>query len=79
VSDKGKDACKAYVAGGCALEDCASRVWRVWNGIGFDDQPSVKMATGREAERQVSGGCMRAHAHARDADSSCDLYRFCFT
>jgi hypothetical protein len=67
VSNKGKDLRWAYVAGGCALEDCASRVWRVYHGKGWDDQPSVKMATGREAERQVSGGCMRAHAHARDA------------
>jgi hypothetical protein len=68
VSSKGTSACKAYVAGGCALEDCTSRVWKVWNGtVSFDDQPSVKMATGREAERQVSGGCMRAHAHAHDA------------
>ncbi len=47
VSSKGKDTCNAYVAGGCALEDCTSRVWRVSNGKGFDDQPSVKMATGR--------------------------------
>jgi hypothetical protein len=67
VSYKGKAVYMAYVAGGCALEDCTSRVWGVGNGKGFDDQPSVKMATGSEAERQVSGGCMRAHAHARDA------------
>jgi hypothetical protein len=67
VSDKGKDQCKAYVEGGCALEDCISRVWKVDDGKGLDDQPSVKMATRREQERQVSGGCMRAHAHARDA------------
>ena len=46
VSNKGKSACKAYVAGGCALEDCTSRVWKVGNGKEFDDQPSVKMATG---------------------------------
>ena len=86
VSNKGKDGCKAYVAGGCALEDCTSRVWKVGNEKGsFDDQPSVKIATGREAERQVSGGCMRAHAHARDAAaphprarvSPCDAVRFC--
>jgi hypothetical protein len=87
VSGKGKDGCKAYVAGGCALEDCASRVWKVGNGKGFDDQPSVKIATGREAERQVSGGCMRALAHARDAAAPrprprarvlpCDAVRFC--
>ena len=28
-------------------------MWRVLNGKEWDDQPSVKMATGREAERQV--------------------------
>ena len=67
VSSKGKAEGIAYVAGGCALEDCTSRVWRVSNGKGFDVQPSVKVATGREAERQVSGGCMRAHAHASEA------------
>ena len=66
-SSKGKGEGFAYVAGGCALEDCTSRVWRVGTGIGWGDQPSVRMATGREAERQVIGGCMRAHAHARDA------------
>ena len=62
MSSKGKSACQAFVAGGCALEDCTSRVWRVYDGTGFDDHPSVKMATGSEAERQVSGGCMRARA-----------------
>jgi hypothetical protein len=46
VSSKGKAECKAYVAGGCALEDCTSRVWKVNDGKEFDDQPSVKMATG---------------------------------
>jgi hypothetical protein len=84
VSCKGTNACMAFVAGGCAFEDCASRVWKVGNGKGFDDQSSVKMATGREAERQVSGGCMRALAHARDAAaphprarvSPCDAVRF---
>ncbi len=67
VSSKGTSACQAFVAGGCALEDCASRLWRLNNGKEINDQRSVKMATGSEAERQVSGGCMRALAHARDA------------
>ena len=70
VSRKGKAGCFACVAGGCALEDCASRVWKVDDGVPehpLMDQQSVKMATGREAERQVSGGCMRAHTHARYA------------
>jgi hypothetical protein len=85
VSAKGTGACMAYVAGGCALGDCTSRVWVVWNGKGFDEQPSIKMATGSEAERQVSGGCMRALAHTRDTAaphpraraSPCDAVRFC--
>ena len=58
VSSKGTDVAFAIVQGGCALEDCTSRVWKVLNGKEFEDQPSVKMATGSEAERQVSGGCI---------------------
>ena len=46
VLNKGTGICKAYVAGGCALEDCTSRVWRMNSGEGWGDQPSVKMATG---------------------------------
>ena len=69
VSNRGNDACSAYVAGDCALQDCASRVWKVLDGT-FQDQPSVKMATGSEAERQVSCGCMRAHGHDAPAHVS---------
>ena len=58
VSSKGTPAGLALVEGGCALEDCTSRVWIVNNGKKREDQPSVKMATGSEAERQVSGGCI---------------------
>ena len=58
VSSKGTSVCKASVQGWCALEDCTSRVWRVDNGKEWEEQPSVKMATGSEAERQVSGGCI---------------------
>ena len=58
VSSKGTSAGMAYVQGGCALEDCTSRVWRMFNGKEDEDQPSVKMATGSEAERQVSGCCI---------------------
>jgi hypothetical protein len=32
MSCKGKNACFAYVAGRCALEDCASRQWTLSNG-----------------------------------------------
>ena len=59
VSDKGSTRLNASVAGGCALEACASRVWRVGNGSTFEDQASVKIATGPDVEREVSGCCMR--------------------
>ncbi len=58
VSSKGTSACMAYVEGGCALEDCTSQVWTVYMGKEWEAQPSVKIATGSEAERQVSGGCI---------------------
>ena len=85
VSSKGTSACIAYVQGGCALEDCTSRVWSVTNGKEWEDQPSVKMATGSKAERQVSCGCMRAHGHDAPAPVSlaharmlvCDAFCFC--
>ena len=59
VSKKGSTTCDASVAGYCALEACASRVWRVWNGSTREDQASVKIATGPDVEREVSGCCMR--------------------
>jgi hypothetical protein len=34
ASFKGKDGCVAYVAGGCALEDCASREGWEWKRVG---------------------------------------------
>ena len=85
VSSKGKDACIAYVAGNCALQDCCSRVWKVNDGAAHSEQPSVKMATGSEAERQVSCSCMRAHRHDAPAPASlaharivtCDVLCFC--
>ena len=58
VSNKGTSVCMASVQGGCALEECTSRVWSVANRKEWADQPSVKMATGSEAERQVSRGCI---------------------
>ncbi len=54
VSGTGKSGSFAYVAGGCALEDCASRVWMVGNGNDFDDQPSVKMAIGSLAAEAIA-------------------------
>ena len=60
VSDKGTDGCFAYVAGGCGLEACTSRVWKVGDGKAFHDAPSVKLVAGAEAQRQVRGGCLHA-------------------
>ena len=65
VSGKGKESCSAYVAGGCALAACTSRQWKVtFDGKTHSDAPGVKMVTGAEAERKVSGCCLRAHQHA---------------
>ena len=64
VSSKGKDVCYANVEGGCALAACTSRQWKVGDGKTFSDAPGVKMVTGAEAERKVSGCCLRAHQHA---------------
>ena len=61
VSNKGYFTGFAGVTGGCALEACTSRVWRVGNGKTLEDQPSVKAATGADAEREVSGGCTTHH------------------
>jgi len=82
VSHKGTAVCTAYVAGDCALQDCASRVWKVWDDQTHVDQASVKMATGSEAEQKVCGGCTRAHQHHAPAPRPharilpCDALRF---
>ena len=64
VSGKGTAACMASVAGGCALAGCDSRVWRVNDGKAWGDQACVKMATGADAELQVSdaSACKRTMA-----------------
>ena len=65
VSNKGTSNCYAYVQGGCALAACTSRQWRVtFDSKTLSDAPGVKMVTGAEAERKVSGCCLRAHQHA---------------
>ena len=48
-SDRGIGMCCAYVEGGCALEDCRSRIWKVVEGRDFVDQPSVQMVAVVEA------------------------------
>ena len=65
VSLKGTANSYAFVQGGCALAACTSRQWTVsFDGETFSDAPGVKMVTGAEAERKVSGCCLRAHQHA---------------
>jgi hypothetical protein len=59
VSDKGRNLCWACVEGGCALEDCTSRMWRVRDreGGGFekeDDARSIKMTTTGAAEANAA-------------------------
>jgi hypothetical protein len=54
LSDVGTDVCYAGVQGGCALEACTSRVWRVAESREWHEQSSLKMLTGGEAKRAVS-------------------------
>ncbi len=63
VSTKGQDGCLAYVAGGCGLEACTSRVWKVSDGTVHVDAPSVKLVAGAEAERQETQVAAEAHSH----------------
>ncbi len=53
----GQDISFAAVTGFCPFEACTSKVWQVANGgaLDFEEQPSVKMVTGAEAEAQASG------------------------
>ena len=65
VSLKGMAGFYACVEGGCALAACTSRRWKVtFDGKNLSDAPGMKMVTGAEAERKVSGCCLRAHQHA---------------
>ena len=62
VSDKGKGSAWAYVAGGCGLEACTSRVWKVYDGKAWNDAPSVKLVA--EAEVRL---CLLARAPPRSS------------
>ena len=67
VSDKGTGVCWAYVAGGCGLEACTSRVWNVWDGKAHVDAPSVKLVAEAEVRRCCACSCSSSQltpAHA---------------
>jgi hypothetical protein len=53
VTLKNTAACYAYVAGGCAAEDCTSRMWKVIDGATFQHAPLVPMVAGVEAKHTV--------------------------
>ena len=54
MTSSGAVGCWAGVDGGCALEACKARVWRVSDLEELHEQPSVKFVTGAEARRAVS-------------------------
>jgi len=68
-SDRGSGACRAYVEGGCALEECRSRTWKVVDGDDFVDRQSVRMATGDAVRSQASGRSVLAREHTRASPS----------
>ena len=49
-SERGSGACRAFVEGGCVLLDCCVRRWKVDDGDGYVDKPSVRMFTVSEAD-----------------------------
>ena len=52
--DRGSGVCCAYFQGDCALEDCRSREWRVYNSKNvLATQTNVKLLT--EEEHKASG------------------------
>jgi hypothetical protein len=69
------DARLAYCEGGCALEYCLSRTWKVFDGEDFVDEPSAKLVTEGEAISQASGRSVLAPEHTRASPSivSCVL------
>ncbi len=54
ISVIGKNLFIAEVSGGCSLEACKEKVWQVANNGNAEDQLSLKMVTGSEAESQAS-------------------------
>ena len=76
MTSSGAEGCWAGVAGGCALEACKARVWRVSDLEELHEQPSVKFVTGAEAQRAVSA---RLHAKQKHEDftpqNSCSEHR----
>jgi len=63
ASGTNSDIAYAYVEGLFGLKACVSLVWDEWDGKEYKEQPSLKMTTGPEAERQVGGPRMRAREH----------------
>jgi len=76
VEDKGKNACMASVAGGCALVDCSSRVWSKTSPNGPSQDVRMKLSTGDDAEQEVSS-CCTARITATDHDRCSYLQRAC--
>ena len=67
VSGKCTDGCTAYVAGGCGLEACTSRVWKVGDGKAWNDAPGVKLVAEAEVRRCCACSCSSSQltpAHA---------------
>jgi hypothetical protein len=65
VSSRDTGGCWAHTGGSCALEACVAAVWKVISVSGgdFHEQESLKMATGAEAEAQVSSLNALVHPH----------------
>jgi len=58
--DMGSSVCYAFVRGGCALEECCSRLWNVVYGEEVVGQPDVEIVTGQQAKSKASSSIILA-------------------
>ncbi len=72
ISNKNLKLRFAYVPGRVAFESCTSKEWMVYDSTEdkFFKQPSVKMVTGAEAERQVGLLCTRVRWRTTRRDAA---------
>jgi hypothetical protein len=74
-TDLGSNSCKATIPGGCRLELCKARDWKVSDGGVWKVQQHVYLAFGAEAERMVGA---RHSALLASINATCKIF-FVFT
>ena len=71
MSRDGSVGCWAGTSGGCALEACTSRTWRVSDHTDHRIQPGVKIVTGADAEHAVSDSSSDRNSLTLNPETQC--------